>query len=53
MLFPLYFTTPLKPSGHYMYRQINVQQFYVLPTQCIYVFCVDLRTDSDYFPTQH
>ena len=29
------------------------QQFYVLPTQCIYVFCVDLRTNSDYFPIQH
>jgi len=27
-----------------MYRQCNIQQFYVLPTQCIYVFCVDLRT---------
>jgi hypothetical protein len=23
------------------------------PTQCIYVFCVDLRTNSDYFPIQH
>jgi hypothetical protein len=22
---------------------------YVLPTQCIYVFCVDLRRNSDYF----
>ena len=22
----------------------NIRQFYVLPTQCIYVFCVDLRT---------
>jgi hypothetical protein len=22
-------------------------------TQCIYVFCVDLRTNSDYFPIQH
>jgi len=21
------------PSGHYMYRQFNIQQFYVLPTQ--------------------
>jgi hypothetical protein len=31
-----------KPSGHYMYHQFNIQQFYVLPTQCIYVFCVDL-----------
>jgi len=31
----------------------NTQQFYVLPTQCIYVFSVDLRTNSDYFPIQH
>ena len=43
----------LKASGHYMYRQFNIQQFYVLPTQCIYVFCVDLRTNSDYFPIQY
>ena len=35
---------PLKASGHYMYRKYNMQHFYVLPTQCIYVFCVDLRT---------
>jgi hypothetical protein len=27
----------------------NIQQFYVLPTPCIDVFCVDLRTNSDYF----
>ena len=33
-----------------MYHQFNIQQFYVLLTQCIYVFCVDLRTNSDYFP---
>ena len=26
---------------------MNVYEFYVLPTQCIYVFCVDLRTNSD------
>jgi hypothetical protein len=32
---------------------VNIKQFYVLPTQCIYVFCVDLRTNSDYFPIQH
>jgi hypothetical protein len=43
----------LKPSGHYMYHQFNIQQLHVLPTQCIYVFCVDLRTNSDYFPIQH
>ena len=34
-----------------MYRQFNIQQFYVLPTHCIYVFCVDLRTNSDHFTT--
>jgi len=30
----------------------EIQQFYVLLTQCIYVFCVDLRTNSYYFPIQ-
>ena len=33
--------------------QFNIQQFYILPTQYIFVFCVDLRKKSDYFPTQH
>jgi len=32
-----------------MYHQFNIQQFYVLPTQCMNVFCVD----HDYFPIQH
>jgi hypothetical protein len=31
----------------------TIQQFYVLPTQCIYVFCMDLRTNCGYFPIQH
>ena len=44
---------PLKPGGYYMYHKFNIQQFYVLPTQCIYVFCVDLRTNRDYFPIQY
>jgi len=43
----------LMPTGHYMYCQFNTQQFYVLPPQCIYVFCVDLRTNSDCFHIQH
>jgi len=47
------YINPSKPSGHYMYRQFNIQQFYVLPTQCSYVFCVDLKTSSDYFPLRH
>jgi len=45
--------TKCTASGHCMYRQFNIQQFYVLPTHCIYVFFVDLRTNSDYFPIQH
>jgi len=51
----IYWINSLKDSGHYIrvYRQFNIQQFYVLPTHCIYVFCVDLRTNSDYFPIQH
>jgi len=34
---------PLQPSGYYVYHQIHIHQFYVLLTQYIYVFCVDLR----------
>ena len=43
----------LKLSGHYMYHQFDIHKFYVQPTHCIYVFCVDLRTNSDYFLIQH
>jgi len=51
----------MRPCGQYMCRTVvtictarfSIQQSYVLPTQCIYVFCVDLRTNSDYFPIQH
>ena len=45
--------TLVKPSGQYMYHQFKIQELYVVPTQCIYVFCVDLRTNSDYFLIQH
>jgi hypothetical protein len=43
----------VRPDGYCMYRQFNIKQFHVLPAQCIYVFCVDLRTNSGYFPIQH
>jgi len=43
----------LQASGYFIYHQFNIQQFYVLPTLCIYVFCVALRTNIDYFPIQH
>jgi hypothetical protein len=42
-----------KPSGHLRTIRFNIQQLYLLPTQCICVFCVDLRTNRDYFPIQH
>ena len=44
---------PPEPSRCFVYHQFNIQQFYVLPTQCVYVFCVDLRTNSDYFLIKH
>jgi hypothetical protein len=28
-------------------------KLHVLPTECIRMFCTDLRTNSDYFPMQH
>jgi len=28
--------------------RFNIQKFYVLTTQCVYVFCMDLRTNSYY-----
>ena len=43
----------LKPAGHVMHQQLNIQQLSVLPTQCIYVFCIYLKTNSDYFPIKH
>jgi hypothetical protein len=41
-----------KPSGHYMYHQFNIHNSTFCP-QCVYVFCVDMRTNSDYFTVQH
>jgi hypothetical protein len=36
--------TTLRSTG------FNVKKFYILPSQFIYVFCMDLGTNSDYFP---
>ena len=36
-----------------IYHQFNIHKFYILPTQCFYVFCVDLTTNSHFFPIQH
>jgi len=32
---------------------LTLQNSTFCPHSCIYVFCVDLRTNSDYFPIQH
>ena len=47
------YTNTSMPSGRYMHVHFNIQQFYLLHTRCICVFCVDLRTNSEYFPMQH
>jgi len=39
----------LNPSTWFTYRQGQHNAFYVPPTQCIYVFCMDLRTNKDNF----
>jgi hypothetical protein len=43
----------LKPTGYVMHHQFNIQELYALPTQCIYVFCIYLRTNSDVCHLQH
>jgi hypothetical protein len=32
---------------------LTIRELRLLPTQDVHVFCVDLRTNSDYFPIQH
>jgi hypothetical protein len=48
--------------SHYPFRShlatvctavFGVQNFYILPTQCVYVFCVVLRINNNYFSMQH
>jgi len=34
----LWIIVRLEPSGHFTYRQFNIQIIDILPTQCIYVF---------------
>jgi hypothetical protein len=36
-----------------MYRQFTIQQILRSAHTVYFVFCVDLRTNSDYFPIQH
>jgi len=52
---PSYYTDyATRPTGIKSRPHIfDVKNLHVLHTQCICVFCVDLRTNSDYFPIQH
>ena len=43
----------LKATGHVMHQQFDIQQMYALPTRCVYVFCIYLRTNSDLCHLQH
>jgi len=43
---------PLNLSGYYMYHQVQQPQIPCSANK-IYLFCMDLRTNSDYFPIQH
>jgi hypothetical protein len=43
------YINPLKPNGHYMYRQFNIQQFYVLPAVFLYVLC-EFENNHGLFP---
>ena len=43
----------LKPTGHVMHQQFNILQLSALPTMCIYMFCIYLRTNSDLCQLQH
>ena len=52
-LFRLTSGISLQANDYFMYSRFNIQQIYVLPTQCIYVFCVELRTNRYYFTVQH
>jgi hypothetical protein len=35
------------------YARFNIKIFYILPTQSFYMFRMDLRTNSEFCPTQN
>jgi hypothetical protein len=41
---------PVQRSGNYMYRQFNIQQFYVLPTQVYYCVLCGSQNKQRLFP---
>ena len=47
-----YLINLLKSSGYVMYHEVY-HKFYVLPTECIYMFFYESEKNSDYFPVQN
>lgn len=48
------YVKPLKPSGNYTYHSFKIKKLYILPTECICVFCRDLRKKNrDFYPILH
>ena len=41
------------PLGALHITMFHIQELCVLPKQHIHVFCIDLRTNINYFPVQH
>jgi len=39
----------LKPV---LYTKFNIKKVYILPKQCIYLLCLDIRTNGYYFTIQ-
>lgn len=37
------YVKPLKPSGNYSNQRFSIKKLYILHTECIYVFCRDLK----------
>jgi len=42
----------LNPTGYVMHQQFNISSSIFCP-HCIYVFCIYLRTNNDFYPPQH
>ena len=42
-----------KRCGNVSATSFNIKKFYVLPTQCIYVSDMDLRTNGNYIRIQN
>jgi hypothetical protein len=42
----------LKPTGYVMHNEFNIQRLYTMPN-CVCVFCIYLRINSDLYHLQH